>query len=256
MSEIKFGSRRIQFERKPAKSQKIVTLRILPDKSVFVMVRPEVDDSELESLVSTKSKWILEKFQNIDEVVKTNGHREFVSGEGFLIKGRLLRLKVVVEKELRCDRVFSDTTSLFCRVREPSESRVRKALLAWYRETALDYLPTRTYRLARRLTKRPLHVGVRDQAKRWGSCTKDGRVLFNWRVIMAPPSVIDYVIVHELVHLGRKQHSKGFWDQVGALMPNYKEKKEWLRVNGPLLSLSSSKVGCETGDPRERRFLD
>src|SRR3989442_13427173 len=110
MSEIKFGSRRIQFERKPTKSQKIVTLRILPDKSVFVMVHPEVADSELDSLVSTKSKWILEKFQSIDELVKTNGQREFVSGEGFLVKGKLLRLKVVVDKKLRHDTVHSDTT--------------------------------------------------------------------------------------------------------------------------------------------------
>ena len=84
---------------------------------------------------------------------------------------------------------------------------------------------------------KPQEIKVRDQKIRWGSCTKDGKLIFNWRIIMAPISAIDYIIVHELCHMKDPTHSARFWEKVESLSPSYRKWKEWLRINGRLLDL-------------------
>ena len=83
----------------------------------------------------------------------------------------------------------------------------------------------------------PQEIKVRDQKVRWGSCTTEGKLIFNWRIIMAPISAIDYVIVHELCHLKEASHSAKFWGMVESLQPTYKKWKEWLHINGRQLDL-------------------
>jgi predicted metal-dependent hydrolase len=80
-------------------------------------------------------------------------------------------------------------------------------------------------------------AGLSDARKRWGSCSGKGSININWRLVMAPADVIDYVIVHELAHIEHHDHSKAFWASVGEIMPGYKEKKKWLKENSALLRL-------------------
>ena len=91
----------------------------------------------------------------------------------------------------------------------------------------------------------PKEIKIRDHKIRWGSCTKEGALIFNWQIVMAPLSAIDYIVVHELVHLKEPLHSTKFWNKVEDLLPNYKRWKEWLRINGSYLDLrlhSSSRM--------------
>ena len=78
---------------------------------------------------------------------------------------------------------------------------------------------------------------ITNALKTWGSCSHQGNLNFTWRLIMAPLNVIDYVVVHELIHLDEKNHSRIFWDKVEILIPEYKGYKEWLKKNGHLLKL-------------------
>lgn len=80
-------------------------------------------------------------------------------------------------------------------------------------------------------------VIIRDQKTRWGSCSSRGTLSFNYRLIFAPPAVLDYVVVHELCHLTHMNHSKEFWNMVGSVMPDYKTHKKWLREHGQELTL-------------------
>ena len=80
-------------------------------------------------------------------------------------------------------------------------------------------------------------VTIRDQKTRWGSCSSRGTLSFNYRLIFAPPAVLDYVVVHELCHLTHMNHSKEFWNMVGSVMPDYKTHKKWLREHGQELTL-------------------
>lgn len=72
---------------------------------------------------------------------------------------------------------------------------------------------------------------------KWGSCSRTNQLRFNWRIVMAKTSIIDYVIVHELCHLVHKNHSKEYWNLLRTMMPDYEKKKEWLRVNGKMLEM-------------------
>lgn len=80
-------------------------------------------------------------------------------------------------------------------------------------------------------------ITIRDQKTRWGSCSGRGTLSFNWRLILAPPEILDYVVVHELCHLTHMNHSKEFWGLVGKVIPDYKERRKWLKENGHTLRL-------------------
>ena len=85
---------------------------------------------------------------------------------------------------------------------------------------------------ARRLNLTPKRLFVRDQTTRWGSCSSSGKLNYNWRLILAPPFVLDYVAAHEIAHLIEMNHSQSFWDVVTRTLPNMDHGREWLRVHG------------------------
>lgn len=82
-------------------------------------------------------------------------------------------------------------------------------------------------------------ITIRDQKTRWGSCSSRGTLSFNYRLIFAPPGVLDYVVVHELCHLTHMDHSKNFWNMVESIMPEYKEYRQWLKEHGSELNLET-----------------
>jgi predicted metal-dependent hydrolase len=89
------------------------------------------------------------------------------------------------------------------------------------------------------IKEKPKEVKIVELKTRWASCTPKGNLNFHWKCIMAPPSVLDYLIVHELVHLKHLNHSRKFWDDVSIIIPEYKAHEEWLRKNGVKLTLTS-----------------
>jgi len=77
----------------------------------------------------------------------------------------------------------------------------------------------------------PKEIIIKDQKKRWASCSKDGTLRFNWRISMAPISIVDYIVVHELCHLKVKSHSSDFWKLVSITLPDYQKRRDWLKNN-------------------------
>ena len=75
-------------------------------------------------------------------------------------------------------------------------------------------------------------VTIREQKTRWGSCSVKGNLNFNWKLVLMPPEILDYVVVHELAHRIQMNHSAAFWAEVGKILPDYRERRQWLKVNG------------------------
>ena len=119
--------------------------------------------------------------------------------------------------------------------RQLHESRPAVALEEKRRMRAMAkaVLPGRLLELAARLGLTVTRVCVRDQRSRWGSCGRDGHICLNWRLVLMPEWVRDYVLVHELMHLRRMDHSPTYWRLVAAAYPNFEAAREWLRRNGP-----------------------
>jgi predicted metal-dependent hydrolase len=103
------------------------------------------------------------------------------------------------------------------------------------RERARAELPTRLLEIAAEHGLTVTAVSIRNQRTRWGSCGRDGKISLNWRLVLMPPAVRDYVLIHELMHLKRLDHSPAYWRLVAAACPGYREARQWLRINGPAL---------------------
>ncbi len=114
---------------------------------------------------------------------------------------------------------------------------MQDALRAWYREHAVDVIRDRVQQWQALAGYGPSRVLVRDQRRRWGSCSPDRTLRFNWRLVMLEPRLLDYVVVHELAHLVRPHHRPSFWAEVERLMPDYRARRSALREVGATLPL-------------------
>ena len=116
------------------------------------------------------------------------------------------------------------------------KSEYEKRLEAPYRKAAADYIPKRVAYFAELLDVTYGRISIRDQKTRWGSCSSSGNLNFNYRLMLAPPKVLDYVVIHELCHRIEMNHSPKFWKCVESIMPEYRTQRQWLKENGSKLS--------------------
>ncbi len=129
-----------------------------------------------------------------------------------------------------CEKIDSDKES-------DLTDNQRLALEARYKEAARSYIPKRTAYYQPMTGGTYTRITIRDQKTRWGSCSSKGTLSFNWRLMLAPPAVLDYVVVHELTHLTYMNHSKEFWLAVEKVCPNYRLLRKWLKDHGHELKL-------------------
>ncbi|MCM1145647.1 MAG: M48 family metallopeptidase [Blautia sp.] len=113
----------------------------------------------------------------------------------------------------------------------------RTALENRYKEAARSYIPQRVAYYHAKTGGSYQRITIRDQKTRWGSCSSKGTLSFNWRLMLAPPSILDYVVVHELCHLTHMNHSAAFWQAVEAIYPDYRIARKWLKEHGNELTL-------------------
>jgi len=106
-----------------------------------------------------------------------------------------------------------------------------------FRKAAKEYIPYRVEHFHKYTGGHYTSITIRDQKSRWGSCSSHGTLSFNYRLMMAPPKILDYVVVHELCHLTHMNHSKEFWNMVESIIPDYKECKKWLKDHGNELTV-------------------
>lgn len=113
----------------------------------------------------------------------------------------------------------------------------RAALTRRYIDAAKEYFPKRVAYFHQFTGGTYSRITIRDQKTRWGSCSSKGTLSFNWRLMLAPPAILDYVVVHELCHLRHMDHSPAFWQAVGEVFPDYASARKWLRKHGQELVL-------------------
>ncbi|KKN84236.1 hypothetical protein LCGC14_0290500 [marine sediment metagenome] len=241
IQSVKFGEKEIIYSIDRTE-RKTIGIVVEPDGKVIVKAPFNLERDMIQDTVYKKRKWIVEKLKLTEEIKKPIPVKhELVSGEKILLKNRLIRLKIYNSPTKRSKITYAFKT-LHIYVNEnlsviQKEEEIKRVLIEWYKEKAFSIISKRIEKYLNVIDYRPQEIKVRDQKIRWGSCTKDGRLIFNWRIIMAPISAIDYIIVHELCHMKEPPHSSKFWDLIESLFPNYKKWKEWLRINGRLLDL-------------------
>jgi predicted metal-dependent hydrolase len=201
-----------------------------------VRVPEHVADERVAAILRQKRPWIRSKVAELKPAAPHRG-KELVSGESFPYLGRNYRLKVGEGQQVG---VCLAGGYLRATVRpeqqgEHRQARIQQYLKDWYRCRALEHLSAKAKRYASQIGVAPAGISVRDFKARWGSCHKNGLVVFNCSIIKAPHSIIDYVVIHELCHLLYPNHSKAFWQLVGRYDERYDEHRGWLRAKGGIL---------------------
>jgi len=185
---------------------------------------------EIERFVGSRLPWILK--QRRKHPIEAPRTLAYATGEQLPYLGRPVPL-LVEDRALRRVQVSMDMLNLRIGIprRMPEPSRrgaVEIALRNWYRDRASEEIPYRVERWAEVLGEAPSRVLVRDQRRRWGSCSPDRTLRFNWRLAMLDGRLMDYVVVHELCHLRHPNHSPRFWAEVERLLPDYRLRRSGL----------------------------
>jgi len=198
-----------------------------------VRVPEHLEDQRVAEILKQKRPWIRSK---VAELKRVPPHRskELVSGESFPYLGRHYRLKVQEGHQVGVclSGGYLRATTRPTEQGEQREARIQQYLENWYRSRALERLQEKSNRYAQQIGVTPTGLSVRNFRSRWGSCDKQGQVVFNWNIIKAPHSIVDYVVIHELCHLIHPNHSKEFWQVVGRHDTTYPEHKQWLKEKG------------------------
>ena len=163
--------------------------------------------------------------------------REYRNGEGFLYLGRSYRLLLVAAQ----DEPLRLKAGRFCLRRDIVEQGEVPAAQAAFRDYFIargrTRIAPRVSYFAPKVGVAPGPIEVRELGNRWASCSPAGHLAFHWKCLMAPPKVIDYIVVHELCHRHHLDHSAAFWNEVDKVLPDYAERKEWLRKHGAAMDL-------------------
>jgi predicted metal-dependent hydrolase len=219
----------LTFEVRWSAQRKTVELSVERDGSLVIRAPEGTDSSVLEGFVREKSFWLYTKLAEKEALQHPVTAKEFVSGEGFPYLGRSYRLLLVDEQAVP----LKLEAGRFKMLRSEAEAgRGRDIFIRWYMEHARPWIRRRVGLLAPRVGAEPTSVEVRELGFRWGSCGKAGGLNFNWATILLPPRIVEYVVVHELVHLHEPNHTPEFWQRVERAMPDYEGRKLWLAEHG------------------------
>ena len=176
--------------------------------------------------VNAKQHWIRAHLQHQQETL-ARGQHTFVEGDRFYLFHQPLRLTLAAGRPAGVT-VAGEHLRVVCP--RPTDSRAVKTLLEdWYRQTASQHFAQRVEHFAKTLALEPAAIAIRRYKTRWGSCTRDRKLQFNWLLLMAPKEVIDYVVVHELAHIRHFNHSADFWRLIGSQLPDYAQQRLWLK---------------------------
>ncbi|MDD8021454.1 MAG: SprT family zinc-dependent metalloprotease [Acidobacteriota bacterium] len=209
-----------------------VSLEINPGGSLIVRAPYDLETSAIDDMVRRHEAWIKKKQEEVRRKREIFQPKKFLPGEKFLWLGKEYPLQLV-------DRTVPTLvfTGECFELAASSGTSSRQVLESWFRRQASSYLTRRVAEIAQKASFKYQKVQISSAATRWGSCSSKGTISLVWRLMMAPPEIIDYLIVHELAHTKEKNHSRAFWQLVSEFVPDYREKRQWLRANGFLLNL-------------------
>lgn len=226
-----------EFEVRRSHRRKTLCLQI-QDGQVKVMVPARTAERQIQALLDKHTPWIRKKLSE-QAARPAAAPKTYLDGETYQYLGQELLLKVVEGPPWPAERTGRDLiVTVPARIVEAArQAKVRDRLYEWYRQAALEEFRDRTASCARRLGVSPKTVGVKTYRRRWGSCSSRGEITYNWRLIIAPEPIVDYVVAHEVAHLAQHNHSAAFWRIVEGLMPDYRAHQAWLNRNGGILAI-------------------
>ena len=198
------------------------------EKGITVVIPKELkEDCSPENILRNRKRWVKNRIQEFQNFKRDIPDRSYKEGETIKVLGQERKIQVSDRHELK-EEIHLDKEKL-------KDSTIKEELESLLRKEAKS-------KIQEKIEKYEEHVGsdydkiyVRDQKTRWGSCSPKDNLSFNWRLILGPEHVLEYIVVHELAHLEEKNHDNKFWSKVKEMYPEYKKSNQWLSENSPKL---------------------
>ncbi|OPZ94671.1 MAG: WLM domain protein [Firmicutes bacterium ADurb.Bin419] len=226
-----YGTQKIEFT-VILKNRKTLSIQVeAPD---IITVKAPIGTSEARILeaVKSKSKWIVQKLFEIKEMEYRKRTKQYINGESFIYMGRNYSLQIEYDEKTRLPEAKLVRGKFYVYTNSKEEKVIKRALENWYKDKAEEKVRERVNYYQSYFDVIPTKITVKDQQKRWGSCTAKRELFFNWKCVMAPSPALDYIVVHEMCHLVHMNHSKEFWQLLKKVLPDYESRKARLRDNG------------------------
>lgn len=225
----------IEYSLLPGSSRK--TTDIIIDRNGAVVVKPPefIKPEQADEIVWSKRMWIYKNLAEWKDLNRAAVLKEWVNGETFLYLGSRYRLLLIPDQEIALQ--LKDGRFILDARLAVNQTGAKNAFIEFYKDKAHSRIPERVDFYAKKLGLSPKNITIKDMSFRWASCGKSNSLQFNWRIMMAPGKIIDYIIVHELCHFRYKNHTDAFWNEIDKVMPDYPERKEWLKNNGASLDI-------------------
>jgi predicted metal-dependent hydrolase len=196
------------------------------DRSVVVRVPFDTNETLIDQEVQKRKRLIQRKIDHNQKYPPQRTIKEFVTGESLMFLGNYYKLFVIDEA---IEGVVFDNKFF---IGKEHQRKANQLFKEWYIKEATEILVPKAKAIADKIGVHYNNINILDLKYRWGSCTPKDNIHLNWRLIKAPITVIEYIIVHELTHLLEANHTTEFWNRVAAQLPNYEKAKLWLKENG------------------------
>lgn len=239
MPKITLGSSELTYTIKYSKRRHSVQLKVTSAGAVEITAPVRFPQHEVEKLLHLKTAWISAQLDRLSRLAANPVNATLAEGAELLYLGQphRLALSATTAKRPKVTREQQQLTVHLPAV--PATEQVpllHETLRRWFAKQAAELLAGKTAYWAEQIGVRPGRITIREQKTRWGSCSSRGNINYNWRIIMAPPEVVDYLVIHELYHIKMPNHSADFWLLVAQSSPDFKRHRAWLRQHGSLLA--------------------
>ncbi|EJO5346270.1 M48 family metallopeptidase [Clostridium botulinum] len=226
MKSITLNGERFQYSLK-TKKRKTISIKI-GEKSIIEVTAPlGTNEYTIDRVLEKQEKWIIEKIKKFKQLENFNGYYYLGNLYDLEIKEvKSLYFKMKVENNKFIIYINSGI------LKEKREIIIKENLQKFYKNRAAQILKERTDYYSNILGVTPKNIVIKNQKTLWGSCSSKGNINYNYKIVMAPLKILDYIVVHELCHLVHMNHSKDFWNLVESVIPDCKKRRKWLKENG------------------------
>jgi len=207
--------------------KRTMSMHISPKGDLIIKAPFFVPERLIENFIKAKQEWIFKALQKVES--RKVSQKTYLEGEEFLYLGDAYKLHIGNFKEITAADGFLNFPDFMV-------FRIKKELANWYIRESKKVITQRVVQVSVKMGTKFKSIRFSDTSSKWGTCFHDNSLQFNWRLVMTPLTVINYVVVHELAHTKEKNHGPRFWAKVSLYTPAFKQHRKWLEKNKHLLN--------------------